>query len=168
MNRSVRACMFALAAAFVLLSFPSCSRQGEQLKTAAETKPASTPAQTKDVWVSQTTGKEYHVTVAGDTFRAEWVNISPDLSAHGTYMRTECKKHGEKWIGKTASYLPCSVTDTANSKIENWCHLETAIEIFSMTPDRITGNGGTLKKFDCMKCQIIEQGSKDFFWTPKK
>jgi len=129
---------------------------------------ASTPAQTKDLWISETTGKEYHVTVDGDTFRAVWVNISPELSAHGTFIRTECKKEGTKWVGKSTSYLPCSASSAANSKIDNWCHLETAIEILSITPDRITGNGESVKQFDCMKCKIIEQGSKDFFWTPKK
>ena len=168
MNRPVKVCVLVLVGAILLFAFPCCSRQGEKSKMAGDTKAATTPVQTKDVWVSETTGKEYHVTVVGDTFRAEWVNISPELSAHGTFLRTECKKQGTKWVGATASYLPCSASNGANAKIDNWCHLETSIEIFSITPGSISGNGATLKKFDCMKCQILEQGSKDFFWTPKK
>jgi len=151
-----------------MFSFPGCSRQGGTSKPVPETKSASTPAQAKDIWVSQTTGKEYHVTVDGDTFRAEWVNMSPSLSAHGTYLRSECKKQGDKWVGKTASYLPCSASNGAGAKIDNWCHLETSIAILSMTPDRIVGNGESVKQFDCMKCKIIAQGSGEFFWTPKK
>ena len=168
MNRSVRVCTLVFAGAILMSTFPGCSRQGEKSQSAAVTKAASTPAQTKDVWVSQTTGKEYHVTVDGDTFRAEWVNMSPSLSAHGTYLRSECKKQGDIWVGKTASYLPCSVGGGANVKIDNWCHLDTAIAILSMTPDRIVGNGESVKQFDCMKCKIIAQGSAEFFWTPKK
>ena len=168
MIRSIRVGPLVLAGAILLFAFPGCSRRVEKSVSVAEARPASTPAQAKDIWVSQTTGKEYHVTVDGDTFRAEWVNISPSLTAHGIYLRSECKKQGEKWVGKTASYLPCSVGNSTNVKIDNWCHLETAIEILSMTPDRITGNGESVKQFDCMKCKIMAQGSADFLWTPKK
>ncbi len=168
MNRSVRIRNIALICGALCVGFTGCSGQGKQPNPAADTKPATTPAQSKDIWVSETTGKEYRVLVDGDVFRAEWVNMSPEQTAHGSFIRTECKRQGPKWVGISTSYLPCTLGTGAEVKADNWCHLETAIEIDSITPDRITGNGESIKKFDCLKCIILEKGTRDFFWSPKK
>jgi len=157
-----------ITAIFIQLS--GCARKGDQPNATAEGKNPSASAQPKDIWISETTGKEYHVTANNDTFHAEWVNISPDSSAHGAYIRTECKRQGAKWVGTSASFLPCSAGKDPKSKIENWCHLETKIEIESITADRISGRGEAIKSggFDCAKCKIVDSEMKDFFWSPKR
>jgi hypothetical protein len=157
-----------LAGIFILLS--GCSQKAEQPNAASEGKAAEAPAPPKDMWVSETTGKEYRVVADNDAFRAEWVNISPESAAHGAYIRTECKRQGTKWVGTSASLLPCSVGTDPKSKIENWCHLETKIEIESITADRISGRGEAIKNggFDCAKCKILDSEMKDFFWSPKR
>lgn len=156
--------------AAVLILLPGCSRKAEQLNSTAESKNASAPAQPKDIWISETTGKEYHVTEDNNAFHAEWVNISAESAAHGAYIRTECKRQGSKWVGTSASFLPCSAGTDPKSKIENWCHLETKIEIESITADRISGRGEAIKSggFDCAKCKILDSEMKDFFWSPKR
>jgi hypothetical protein len=156
--------------AAVLILLPGCSQKAGPPDATAEGKAASASAPPKDIWVSETTGKEYHVTADNDAFRAEWVNISPESAAHGAYIRTECKRQGSKWVGTSASFVPCSVGSDPKSKIENWCHLETKIEIESITADRISGRGEAIKSggFDCAKCKILDSEMKDFFWSPKR
>ena len=162
----LRSCV--LASAIFLIAMSDCSPPPQQPLSTGPPKPVLTAAQLKDIWVSQTTGKEYRATVNGDVFHAEWVNIPPDLAAHGSFIKTECKRQGPKWVGKSSSFLPCSLGKGPASKIDNWCHLETNIEIDSFTANRISGRGETLKKFDCQKCKILESATTDFFWLPKK
>lgn len=157
-----------LTSAVLLFALSGCSPQAQQPLSTRQSKPIQTTAQLKDIWVSQTTGKEFRATVDGDVFHAEWVNMPRELAAHGSFIRTECKRQGSKWVGSSASFLPCSLGNGPGSKIDNWCHLKTTIEIDSITADRISGRGETLQKFDCQKCKILESGTKDFFWTPKK
>src|ERR1700693_3673289 len=151
----------------VLILLSGCSRKAEQPNATAEGKTASAPGQPKDIWVSETTGKEYHVTADNDAFHAGWVNISPESASHGAYIRTECKRQGSKWVGTSASFVPCSVGTDPKSKFENWCHLETKFEIESITADRISGRGEAIKSggFDCAKCKILDSEMKDFFWS---
>ena len=151
-----------------LIAMSGCSPQPQQTLGTGRSKPILTAAQLKDIWVSETTGKEYRATVDGNVFHAEWVNMPPELAAHGSFIRTECKRRGSKWVGTSTSFLPCSLSNGSGSKFDNWCHLETTIEIDSITADRISGRGETLKKFDCQKCKILESGTNDFFWSPKK
>jgi hypothetical protein len=159
-------CLFTSVSFLIALS--SCSPPPPQALSTGPPKPVLTAAQLKDIWVSQTTGKEYRATVYGNVFHAEWVNIPPDLAAHGSFIKTDCKRQGSKWVGTSSSFVPCSLGKGPGSKLDNWCHLETTIEIDSITADRISGRGETLKKFDCQKCKILESGTKDFFWVPKK
>lgn len=105
--------------------------------------------------------------VENDVFHAEWLNVSPELAAHGAFIRSECKRHGAKWVGTSTSYLPCTLGKDANPSLDNWCHLKTKIEITSVTADGISGQGETLVRFDCKKCKILESRMKDFLWRPR-
>ena len=124
-------------------------------------------AKTFSTWKSQTTGNEYRVRIEGDTFRAEWTNVPPDLATHKAYVRTECRRAGSKWIGTTRSLLPCTQGGGANAKILNWCPLVTRTEIESIAPERITGRAQAIHRFDCESCKLQETVWKDFVWTPK-
>jgi hypothetical protein len=168
LNRSKRVWNIILVCGIAGAGFTGCSRQPEQPKPAAETISATPSAQFKDIWVSETTGKVYRATLVGDVFRAECVNLSPDLTAHGAFIRTECKRQGTKWVGASTSYLPWKVGTGAKTEGVNWCHLETTFEIDSIAPDRITGKGESVKKIDIKNCKILESGTAGFFWSPKK
>ncbi|HEV2175888.1 MAG TPA: hypothetical protein VGW33_01585 [Terriglobia bacterium] len=119
-----------------------------------------------EIWKSQATGNEYRVRVHGDTLSAEWVNIPPDFAQRGAYIRTECRKAGDKWIGTSSSNLPCMVGEGKNQHVGNWCRLVTRTEIDSIAPDRITGRAQTRKNFDCAHCKMLETAWADFVWVP--
>lgn len=153
--------------AAVLFSFlTGCSRHAEQ---PAETKAGNQPAaQPRDVWVSETTGKEYRVQVDNNVVRTEWLNVNPELAKHGAFIRSQCKKEGAKWVGKSTSYVPCTTKGGPKPSFDNWCHLETDFEIDTMTPQSITGKSPGLINFDCMKCKILKSEMREFLWTPKE
>jgi len=117
-----------------------------------------------DVWRSLTTGKEYFVRTDKTHFYAQWVNLPPAAAQHGAYIHSTCKLEGSKWAGTSEIYMPCAVGE--GKKITNTCHLTLNIEIDSITKDRITGRGQTLKKFDCGACKVNEAGWADFEWVP--
>jgi hypothetical protein len=119
------------------------------------------------LWKSETTGNEYRVDVVNDTLRAEWVNVPAEISSHGGYVRTVCRRSGSKWQGTSASLLPCSTGEGAKERVVNWCHLETRTEIDLITSDRITGHGESVKRVDCEHCQVVERGWTAWVWTPK-
>jgi hypothetical protein len=102
-----------------------------------------------------------------DRLHTEWVNLPPALAQAGAYVHSESRRAGTKWIGTVRSYLPCE-TRESDKRLSNRCHLETRIEIDSMTADRITGRAQALRKFDCKACRVIETAWADFVWTPKE
>ena len=120
------------------------------------------------LWRSETTGNEYSVRIDGDVLRAEWVDLSPEMSKQGVYLRTECHRMGSKWVGVSDSRLPCSVGTGADERTIRWCELRTRIEIDSIAPNRITGQAEALKRVDCRECKVLESGWKDFVWVPKR
>jgi|GEM_PF-507437 len=152
----------------VFLFLTGCSRHAEQPETKTESKPSPATAQAKEIWVSETTGKEYRVRAENDVVRAEWLNVSPELATHGAFIRSECKREGAKWVGTSSSYLPCTMGSGPKPTLDNWCHLDTKFEIDSIAPDSITGRGEALISFDCMKCKILKSEMKDFLWSPKE
>lgn len=154
-------CTFVL----VFIGIAGCSRQEERKQVTKN--PAESTAPAKDIWVSETTGKEYRVKVENDSFHAEWLNVPRELEAHGAFIRTDCKRQGSKWVGTSTSYLPCTLGKGAKPNLDNWCHLETKIEVTSMTGDAISGQGESLVRFDCKKCKILESRMKDFLWRPQ-
>ena len=98
---------------------------------------------------------------------AEWSNIPPEFAAKGAYIRTVCRRAGKKWIGESHSYLPCSVGAGKEEHIANWCQVVTGFEVNSMTNSRISGRGEGLKRFDCLRCEVIEKVWGEFEWVPK-
>lgn len=122
------------------------------------------------VWKSQTTGNEYRVRVEGDVLRAEWVNLPADLVQHGAYVRTECRRVGDRWIGTTRSrlLLPCTEVTTPGGRHPSaWCSLVTRTEIDSMTPERIAGRAQAPARLDCQACKLLDAEWKSFVWSPK-
>lgn len=152
----------------LVVGLTCCSRKAQQPSNVSANKPSAGSALTKDIWVSETTGKDYRVTIDKDIFRAEWVNISPDSAQHGAFIRSECKRQGSKWVGVSKSFIPCTVESGAHPKIDNWCHLETNFEIDTISPTAITGQGEAFEQFDCMKCKILKSEMKEFSWSPKQ
>lgn len=150
-----------------VLSAGMMGYSGQDLKpgTNAEPYPRTRTGRIKDMWVSQTTGKQFRVTLDGDVFRAEWLNVPAVWAAHGAFMRTECKRQGKKWVGTSLSYMPWTSQTGSKSKVENWCHLQTKFEVDSMTATSISGRGESVKKFDSQKCQVLESGTAAFRWT---
>lgn len=123
------------------------------------------------VWKSQTTGHEYRVSIQGDVLRAEWVNLPADLIRQGAYVRTECRRAGNRWIGTTRSRqpLPCTEVTTPEGRHPTaWCSLVTRTEIDSIAPDRISGRAQAAVRLDCQACKLLDAEWKDFVWTPIK
>ncbi len=146
----------------------SLSTPRAQQSPKAAPRPTAHTGPAPAVWKSKTTDREYRVKVSKSIFNAEWVNISPALQQHGAYIRTKCRREGNKWVGTSQSYLPCTTAETPPNQYANWCHLETKFEVQKITADRITGQGESLKRFDCQKCKIIETEWAAFVWAPKR
>jgi hypothetical protein len=163
--------MLAVASALVVLGTFGCSQEPKPTAS-APVLPAATPASpaaaTKDLWVSQTTGHEFRVRQDSGHFYAEWSNMSGAFLAHGAYIRTECKRQGNKWVGESHSHLPCVEGNLPPGQYTNWCDMVTKIEFDEVTPARISGRGEGLKRFDCQKCQVLETAWKPFIWIPKR
>ncbi len=131
--------------------------------------PASSEARAKGrIWTSQTTGKEYRVWTEKEQFHAEWTNVPPEFAAKGAHIRSTGTRKGQKWLGESQNYLPCSAGEGKQEHIANFCQLTTGFEVDSMSATRITGRGEALKRFDCAKCKVLEKEWKNFVWVPKK
>lgn len=137
-----------------------------QAKPAGKEQPTQAVSAPARVWRSTTTGREYRVWVDKDRLHSEWANIPPGLVRVGGYVRSESRRGEAKWVGTVRSYLPCETTES-KERISNRCHLETKIEIDSMTADRITGRAQAIHKFDCQACRLIESVWMDFVWIPR-
>ncbi len=104
--------------------------------------------------------------VNGRTLQAEWVNIPPALVQGRAYIRSECRRVGNRWVGTSRSHLPCDTME-GTRRVQNWCNLVTGIEIDSLTPDRISGRAEAIRRFDCERCRILEKVWAKFEWVPK-
>ena len=126
---------------------------------------------------SVTSGRDFRLRADGDYLYAEWVNMPVPLQSTAAFARSELKRDGEKWIGKTRSYLPCEYRSsyfefwttgqrkgTSNVK---WCSIESDIRIDKLSDNRIEGVNGTPAQFDCRKCQVSKWESQPFTWIPK-
>ena len=72
---------------------------------AATSKPAG--GQLPKIWHSDATKHDFRVEVTNDLFRAEWVNVPPAVAKQGSYIRTECRKAGSKWVGSSRGVISC-------------------------------------------------------------
>ena len=129
---------------------------------------AGKAGQLPDLWRSLTTGKEYFVRMDKNHFYAQWVNLPAVSKQHGAYIHTACELKGSKWDGTSDIYMPCVVGNGKDDKVANTCHLNLKIEINSISENRITGRGQTLKKFNCGACKVVEAGWANFEWAPAK
>lgn len=174
MNHSRIVASLALAWVIGLAGCSNKSAPPAGPESAASNQPAAPPAATAtpapkgSVWKSETTGKEYRVWTEKDQFHAEWTNIPPEFAAKGAHIRSMGAHKGDKWVGESENYLPCSVGEGKQEHIANFCQLTTGFEIDSMTDAKITGRGEALKHFDCAKCKVLEKEWKGFVWVPKK
>lgn len=165
LSRNARSLALLLAAFLITTAMPHLHGQ-EARKPSPEQAQKIAPVPSR-VWKSETSGREYRVWMENQRFHAEWVNIPAEFVAQGAYIRTVCWRAGQKWIGESRSYRPCSVGEGKEEHIANWCHVTTGFELDSVTENRISGRGEGLKRFDCRKCQVIEKVWKSFVWVPK-
>ncbi len=143
--------------------------QTPQASAPAPANPAATESAAKgSLWKSETTGKEYRVWMEKGEFHAEWTNIPPEFAAKGARISSMGKRQGEKWVGESQEYLPCSVGEGTQSHIANFCRLATGFEIDSISATKITGRGESVRISDCAKCLVSKKEWKDFAWVPKK
>ena len=166
MNRGQRF-QIATLACCLALAFGACSSATSTNPPPASSDPGQT-GQLPDVWRSLTTGKEYFVRIDKSHFYAQWVNVPPASARRGAYIHTACERKGQKWTGTSDIYMPCMVGEGKSEKIVNTCHLSLGIEINSISNDKVTGRGQSLKKFDCGACKVIEAGWANFEWVPAK
>jgi hypothetical protein len=113
------------------------------------------------LWTSLTTGHDYRIRMDGEFIYTEWSN--PPVTGTGVFMRSERRKSGEKWVGKTHAYLPFQYYAQVR-----WCSTETGIEISKVTPSRIEGRAESFSGFNARKCEPKGTEWKDFTWIPKK
>ncbi len=154
-------------AAALLLAMTPLGALAQKADSPANTKKAANPNAFPRIWKSKVTPHEYRVRIEKDTFYAEWVNRSAAAVQQGLYIRSECHRVGDKWVGTSHARLACSKDKSAGTKGENLCSMTLRFEVNSITPEKITGRGETLKSFDCGKCQVLQTGWGDFVWVPK-
>jgi hypothetical protein len=156
---------FALLACGIAILGWACSSAISR-KPSQRSSSAGQAEKLPDVWRSLTTGKEYFVRTDKSHIYAQWVNLPPAAAKHGAYIHSACKLVGLKWAGTSDIFMPCAVGEGKNAKIANTCHLTLKIEIDSVTKDKITGRGQTLRKFNCGACKTTETGWANFEWVP--
>jgi hypothetical protein len=90
------------------LIVPLLGNSGEQpLGATSKTVATSSAGLNKEkVWTSMTSGRDFKVRIDGDYIYTEWVNVPPQLKTTAAFMRSELKKDGDKWVGKSRSNLP--------------------------------------------------------------
>lgn len=129
------------------------------------------------IWTSLTSGRDFKVRMDDDHIYTEWVNLPPALQSTTAFMRTELKKTGEKWVGKTTAYLPYEYKSTyadywktqqpVGTVNVNWCRTEFDFEIDKLSDSRIEGQGLGATSFDARKCRPGKLEWKPFTWIPK-
>jgi len=141
--------------------------QGQQPRAPSKDRQIPAPPAFARIWKSQTTGKEYRVWVENERLHAEWVNISPESVQGGAFIRIECRRVGNRWLGTAQNRLPCETTEKGK-RITNWCRLVTRIEFDPLEASRITGHTEWARRFDCANCKILEPVWTGFVWVPKE
>jgi hypothetical protein len=150
----------------------------QPLGTSSKPVSASSTGMSKEkVWTSVTTGRDFKMRIDGDYIYTEWVNLPPQLQTTAAFMRSELKKVGDKWVGKSRSYLPYEYKSayldfwkngqTVGTENVNWCRLEYDFEIDMLTDSRIEGRGMGFTTFDAKKCKPGKMELKTFTWIPK-
>jgi hypothetical protein len=150
----------------------------EPLGTAAKAVATAPKGMSREtVWTSVTSGRDYKLRIDGDYIYTEWVNLPSQLQTTAAFMRSELKRVGDKWVGKSRSYLPYEYKSayfdfwkngqTVGTENVNWCRLEYDFEIDTLTDSRIEGRGMGFATFDVKKCKPGKPELKTFTWIPK-
>lgn len=114
------------------------------------------------LWTSMTTGNDLKIRVDGDYIYVDRTNWPAQLRDTEAFVRSELKKSGDRWVGKTRMRTPCNYDGRLR-----WCNFELDIEITSLTDSRIEGRAQADVSFDCGTCQIKKLEWKPFVWIPK-
>ncbi len=114
------------------------------------------------LWTSMTTGNDLKIRVDRDYIYIDRINWPAELRETEAFVRSELKKSGDRWIGKTRMRTPCNHDGRLR-----WCSLELDIEITSLTNSRIEGRAPADVTFDCGTCQTKKLEWKPFVWIPK-
>lgn len=117
------------------------------------------------VWTSTTDGRDYKVRFVGEYMYAEWVNLPRTLKRSSAFSRSELKKSGDKWIGRTTTYMPFEYQHDVTKTI--WCRVKGDIEIDKVSASRIQGRSQLPTSFNQKKCQPENLEWKPFTWIPK-
>jgi S1-C subfamily serine protease len=115
-----------------------------------------------ETWTSLTSGHDYKLKFDGDYLYVECVNIPTQVVQGGGFTRSELKKVGDKWVGKSHSHTPCQYYNQVR-----WCSLDGDIEISKIATSRIEGRATGWTKFNCRRCQPEGVSMKEFTWIPK-
>jgi hypothetical protein len=129
------------------------------------------------IWTSVTSGRDFKLRVDGDHIYTEWINLPLQLQTTTAFMRSELKKVGDKWVGKSRSNMPYEYKSkyfdfwkngqTVGTVNVNWCQLEFDFEIDTLTDTRIDGRGMGFTTIDAKKCKPGKMEWKTFTWIPK-
>jgi len=156
-----------LASGLVFGGLAPWSVRAQKPSPPVDRKAAGTGQTLPKIWRSETTHQEYRLRVEQDVFYAEWINLPPDAAKLGAYIRTECRRLGNKWIGTSRVLLACAKSGDSSGKASRTCPMTLRFEVDSVSPARITGRGESLRDFDCEKCEVRKTGWGDFVWVPK-
>jgi len=157
--------LMTLMAVLMTFAFAAADQKPAPVATAGA-KPAV--AELPKIWHIDARHKDFRVEVTKDLFRAEWVNVPPEAAKQGAYIRTECRRVGDKWVGTSSVYQAVAVSkDPANKDIK-MCHLTIRFEVDSITPEKITFHSEAMRNFDPTKCQLLQTAWEEFTWVPKK
>ena len=135
--------------------------------SAQEAAPAPAPAVTTSpagdrMWTSIKSGRDFKVRIDGEYIYTQWVSMPPELQSTSAFMRAEFRKVGDKWVGKTYSYLPYKYKNSTK-----WCHAELDMEIDKLSDSRIEGMSPYAPSFNVEKCQPENVQMQPFTWIPK-
>jgi hypothetical protein len=160
--------LMTLAALAAFLPFTVAAQ-----KPATDSKPAPAAANAAfgklpKIWHSDATKHDFRVEVTNDLFRAEWVNVPPAVAKQGSYIHTECRKAGSKWVGSSRVNMLFAVPGAPAGKDTKLCLVNVRIEVDSISPEKITGHSESLHAFDVNACRVQETKWSEFTWVPKK
>ncbi len=166
MKRHPRTVNVVLACTLILLWLATLPLFGQGAKPSGMKKPAAEKA-LPSLWTSSNSQKDFRVRIDKDRFYAEWI-VPPEAAKKGAYIRTVCRRSGNKWFGTSRVFVLCPDPADASAKKAVGCPLTVRFEVESITADRISGRSETPHEgFDCQKCQVLQMGWGNFAWVPK-
>jgi hypothetical protein len=120
------------------------------------------------IWHSNASQHDFNVELAGDVFRATWVNIPPAAAKQGAFIRTQCRRSGDKWVGTSSINMLFAVPGAPPGKDTKLCALTVRFEVDSVTPVKIAGHSESLRNFDVKTCRVQQTSWSEFTWVPKQ